>query len=360
MKFVDSVEVKGTRISNDGFLIAEAFAVRTGIQLYTGDEVGKPEMKVVRVYRPESEVKSADSLQTFSHAPITIDHPKDDVTASNWKDLAVGEVSTEATWDNNKIKLPLIIKDQRGIDAITSGKRELSAGYRCELVWGTGITDSGEQYDAKQTNIRINHLAIVQYGRAGAECRVGDADVWGSAPIDKEITMTMKTVVFGRDAMQVAADDAGKVEKYLDTLMATHQAALDAKDATIAARDNSIKELEAKVLSDADLDKRVVARAALLSDAAIVAPEVKFDGLSDADVRRAAVVALDKDYADKSAAYIDAMFDIRLKQAKEALKTSDAALTGFIENRQNPTNVADVDFGQAKREQAMLDAWKTA
>lgn len=106
MQFTDAVTVAGKpRRTADG-LVAEAKAVRTGIQLYSGDEVGKPDMTVVRVYRPPEEVFADASLQSFTHAPITNDHPKDMVTAENWKDLAIGEVSTAAKKDGVIPTLP--------------------------------------------------------------------------------------------------------------------------------------------------------------------------------------------------------------------------------------------------------------
>ena len=41
MQFADAVTAAGTRRTGDGTLVAEAKAVRTGIQLYLGDEVGR-------------------------------------------------------------------------------------------------------------------------------------------------------------------------------------------------------------------------------------------------------------------------------------------------------------------------------
>lgn len=215
MRFTDTATISGTHIRpQDGALVADAYAVRTGIQLYRGGEVGLLDRDVVRVWRPEDEVRSADSMITFSHAPITLDHPKEAVTAENWADLAKGEVSTEASWDGNRIKLPLIIKAKDAIEAVQSGIRDLSAGYTCTLDFADGVTPEGEAYDAIQRNIRINHLAIVPKGRAG-NTRIGDsAEIWGSAPItradDKEVKMTtdaLQTVVLGDKAVQVAAKD---------------------------------------------------------------------------------------------------------------------------------------------------------
>lgn len=71
----------------------------------------------------------------FSYAPVTIDHPDVPVTADNCKELSAGEVSTAVKQDE-WIVLPLILKDAKAIEAVETGKRELSAGYHCELRRG--------------------------------------------------------------------------------------------------------------------------------------------------------------------------------------------------------------------------------
>src|SRR6185369_15200906 len=55
-----------------------------------------------------------------------------------------------------------------------AGKRELSNGYQCDLVIEDGEVD-GVAYQAVQRKIRGNHVAVVDKGRAGATCRIGDA-----------------------------------------------------------------------------------------------------------------------------------------------------------------------------------------
>lgn len=338
MNFTDAVAVSGTRRTTEGYLIADAKAVRTGIQLYTGIEVGKPELPVVRVYRSEAEVRNADSLRSFSHAPVTVDHPSVAVTSENWKDLAVGEVSTAATWDGNRISLPLILKDAAAIAAVHAGKRELSAGYTCDLAFESGVTANGQPYDAVQKNIRANHVAIVERGRAGTECRIGDAEPhsWGAAPIsttDKEtVTMTeaLRTVVV--DGLSVQTTDQGaqaisKLQKDLESYAAKlidadnkHQTALATKDAELAKKDAEIDALKAKVVDGAALDKLVADRAGLIAVATKIAKDVKVDGLSDAAIRRAVVTAKlgDAALAGKPDAYIDARFDILAEDAQKA------------------------------------------
>lgn len=369
--FSDSATLSGTRKLQDGYLATEAFAVRTGIQLYSGAEVGLADRDVVRVYRPEDEVRAPESLATFSHAPVTMGHPER-VTADNWADLAKGEVSTEAKWEDGKIKLPLIIKDAAAIAAVEAGTRELSAGYVCRLEIKDGVTPGGEAYDAIQRDIRVNHLAIVPKGRAGSECRIGDgADTWGAAPItldskeDFSMSNQTMTVVLGDKAVTVAAADAPAIEafkaasaKALQDAKDAHQVALDTKDAELAKKDAQIDDLKGKVLSDADIDKRVAARTQLLGDAAKVAKDVKTDGLSDAAIRKAVVSAKLGDGAlkDKSDAYIEARFDA-LVEAADAAKPdqfADAMQSGVIHD--GGMSEADKAYQESLAE--MSDAWK--
>lgn len=94
-RFTDLATVRvEPRKTQDGYLVAQAFVARTGIQLYRGSEIGVINQDVVRVFRPEAEVKDAASVRTYTHAPITLGHPEVMVDADNWKDLAKGEVST--------------------------------------------------------------------------------------------------------------------------------------------------------------------------------------------------------------------------------------------------------------------------
>jgi hypothetical protein len=344
MQFTDAVTVEGKpRRTGDGYLVATAKSVRTGIQLYAGVEVGMADKAVVRVYRPPEEVFADASLQSFSHAPVTLDHPTYAVTADNWKDLAVGEVSTAAKKDGEWVHLPLILKDKDAIAAVEAGKRELSAGYVCELDWTPGVTADGQAYDAQQRNIKINHLALVDRARAGSQARIGDG-AWGASPMieDNQLglapittekdTMSdaLKTVVLGDKAVQVAVADVAAIEQFkLDTAQALakakadHDKAIAAKDADLAKKDAEIDGLKAKVVDGAALDKLVADRAELCATVAKIAPKVETKGLSDADIRKAAVVAVRgaDAVAGKSEAYVDAAFDIL---AADAVKTADS------------------------------------
>ncbi|MQW32898.1 DUF2213 domain-containing protein [Sinorhizobium meliloti] len=336
MQFVDAALIAGTRRTADGYLVADVRTARTGIQLYAGHEVGKPEMATVKVYRPEDQVFDKASLGSYAHKPVTNDHPDEAVTADNWKSLSVGQIGDEVARDGEFVRVPLIVMDGATISEIEGGKRELSAGYTCDLSWEPGTTPEGEKYDAIQKDIRINHVAIVQRGRAGSEARIGDgAGKWGVSPVNTQIAderipkMDLRKILV--DGLTVETTDQGaqaitKLQKDLESSAAkfadaekAHQTALAAKDAELAKKDAEIDALKGKILSDADLDKRVQARADLITKAHTIAKDVKTEGLSDPAIRKAVVVAKlgDAAVADKSEAYIDARFDMLVEDASK-------------------------------------------
>lgn len=53
--------------------------------------------------------------------------------------------------------------------------RQLCAGYTCELDWTPGTTVDGQAFDASQKNIKINHLAIVDWVRARGSAYIDGA-----------------------------------------------------------------------------------------------------------------------------------------------------------------------------------------
>lgn len=230
IKFNDRADISKTRITEDGFLVTRAKALRAGIQSYHTSELGLDGDKVVKVFRPESSVFDAASLQSLSHAPVTMGHPGEAVTADNWNELAVGEVSTDVMRDGEFAALPLILKDQKAIKAVQDGTAELSAGYIAPLM----CAEDGADYDYVMGSPKYNHLAIVDKARAGSEARIGDSEKpWGAAPLttqieDKELDLIK--VMVGDKAVQVAADDADNVIK----LIADHSAELLKKDEEIA------------------------------------------------------------------------------------------------------------------------------
>lgn len=338
LKFVDNVEIRDARLRDDGYLVVDARVARTGVQDYLGSEVGRADLAQVSVYRSEDEVFSDEAMASFAHRPVTDDHPTERVTADNWKQFAIGQTADEIARDKKFLRVPLMVADAAVIDKIQYGKRELSAGYSCELKFEPGVTEDGQKYDAIQTNIRANHVAIVDRGRAGKECRIGDSAThnWGAAPIttvDKDINMPqLRTVVVDGLTVETTDQGAQAIDKLLKTisdadnrlvaLSADHDKAVAALDEQIAKRDAQIDDLNSKVLDQDAIDRLVADRAALENTVSKIAKDINPKGMSDADLRRATVVAKFGDSAidGKSDAYVEARFDIL---AEDASKTTD-------------------------------------
>lgn len=373
MRIRDAVTIGDARISRAGYLEANARCVRTGVQEYLGSEVGKPEMGVVRVYRDEAEVFSKTSLQSFSKIPVTVDHPGAPVTADNWRAHARGTTGDEVLRDGEYLKIGIKITDAEAVQAVRDGKAELSAGYSTDLVWGSGVTPDGEPYDARQTNIVADHIAVVDRARAGSECRIGDsagAVAWGVAPINAKDEgkphMATKTVMV--DGIPVETTDAAAIviDKLLKDRDAAEKALADAdkehdevakkKDKELAEKDAEIEKLKKDKLDDAAIDARVATRAKLIGDAAKLAKDAKFDGMSDADVRRAAVIAVRGEDAIKgrSDAYVEAAFDIAVADAKP---NDDQPVDPF-RKAMGDKKVDPGDNGQDAYEARLSDAWK--
>ena len=197
---------KPVRLPN-GFVRAEGYLTRSGSFVYR-DAQGK----TVRELRPPEEVMHADSLASFGMMPVTNDHPPELLTADNAKQYAVGAVSEQVQPDGDKLRASLMITDAKTIEAVQAGKVELSCGYTADVVAEAG-TWNGQRYDARQTNIRGNHVAIVDVGRAGPECalRMDAAD--GAA---QEITMDPVMMEIGGSQYNVPADLAGELVKMLE------------------------------------------------------------------------------------------------------------------------------------------------
>jgi hypothetical protein len=168
------------RDTADGYLVANPRVARTGIQLYRGSEVGltgDDASKIIRVFRPESEVFKDTSMKTFAHKPITDDHPPEAVSASNWGRYGKGQLGDEVARDGQFIRVPMVVMDGSTISKVKGGKSELSVGYTCDIAWGAGTSPEGEEYDAMQKDIGVNHVAIVAAARGGKDLRIGEAKV---------------------------------------------------------------------------------------------------------------------------------------------------------------------------------------
>jgi len=216
------------------------------------------------------------------------------------------------------------------------------------LVWGDGIAPDGTAYQARQTNIVGNHIAIVAAGRAGPLARIGDTEPitvagWGASPIYDEKDVIMADAIQTRtvliDGLSVVTTDAGAqaLEK-LQGQITDAQTALAAKDGELEAKDEEIGTLKADVkkLTDAALTpekmtQMVADRVALETLVKAIAPTVDSTNVGDADLRKAAVASTygDEMVKDAGDAEISGMFKALAKDIKPVDAFADSVKGGL-------------------------------
>lgn len=369
----------GFQRTRDGYLVGVAKCARTGIQLYSGDQCGRPDLDVVRVYRAPEQVFDGKSLSSFAHKPVTLDHPDDMVNDKSWKEHAVGHIGDKIEFGEGFVRVPMVLMDAAAIKAVESGKRQLSMGYTCDLKWEPGETPDGEKYDAVQTDIRANHLAIVAKARGGSELRIGDTTSGKESAMPE---LKMADVELDGVTVQVADTSVGYLRKFISGLQeklenfskkmaeddekakAAAEAAKKDKegyDAAIAAKDAQLVELQAKLkdseLTPAKLDAAVKDRAELIGKAkALIGDALVADGRDSADIRKQVVLAK---MGDKAKEYTPEQFAIAFDTLAETNSDAKTFASGLKDAASAPKGpAAEREKSYASYDEQLTNKWR--
>lgn len=387
IQMFDTVTLHDRNVTGEGFIAGRVRFARTGVQAYRGREVGMPDVPLVRVYRPPEEVFHPDSMASFVLKPVTNGHPPEMVTPANWRKYAVGAVGEKIGRDGEHLDGFIVISDAKAIADVDAGRKELSAGYTATISLEGGTTAQGETYDAVQRGIRGNHIALVDAGRCGGSCRIGDVDFTDCGDCDPAScncnkgktehmttptpTVTLKTIVV--DGLPFPVNDAAEaIINKLQAQLADANAKLSAATveagkaaAEIAARDGKISALEQAVkdaaITPEKMDAAVTARAAIVDSARKLAPGLNPAGKTDAVIKREAVAVKMGDAAvkDKPDEYVAATFDTLV-----SLAGTDAA-GASADPLRNAAPVAVGDAAKALNDAraahlaSLTDSWKT-
>lgn len=306
--------------TSEGYIKGTAIVTRTGIFKYV-DNQGNIRLEL----RHPEDVLEEDSLESLKQIPITVEHPTVLVDSSNVKQLGVGLTGETVKIDGENIKTTVTITSIEGVEAINSGKEELSLGYTLDLEEEEGVYN-GQPYTHRQKNIRYNHLAIVERGRAGANARLNFDSFEYAMIVDENITHEEREnmVKINIDNVDVEVDEA--VKRAYDSLNARLDSATAEADTLKAKLDEKEEELKkAKEMnSDSAISEKAKARVELIAKAGKV---VNIDGLydlSDRDIKLSVIKSRydSLDLTDKSDDYVSARFDAIC----EALTNNDEAI----------------------------------
>ena len=186
IKIVDkhNIETKSKRTKNQaGYLVLpDCVIARAGILQYSdvtcedGETVA--DGAIIYVMRPNSALKNC--YKQFANLPLTLQHPDDDaVTPENAKGLTVGTLGSNPKYEERDgvgcVICDIVVYDEETQKQIESGNCvELSAGYETAFRKKRGVSDIGQTYEAEQFYLCPNHVALVERGRCGSECKVCD------------------------------------------------------------------------------------------------------------------------------------------------------------------------------------------
>lgn len=167
-------------LTPEGYLLClDVPVARTGEMLYAEGEIsgedgeailGGPD-KLIRVSRGQEDLFRPETIASFEGKPVTLGHPDEFVSPQNVKQYSVGSMSNvrRGTGIEDDLMLAdLLITDQQAIDAVQKdGIEEVSNGYEADY-------EQQQPGRAAQRNILGNHVALVERGRCGPRCAIGD------------------------------------------------------------------------------------------------------------------------------------------------------------------------------------------
>ena len=250
------IEIKGNPIS------------KAGVFQYHGSQLpaflGLEQDKMYNVYRPREELESKEAQDSFKLLPWTDDHP-DRLLGSTDEGLVPAEAKgvhgvtgEEIFVDGDFLKCNLKVFSQELADQINSGKKDLSIGYKADYILDRGVYN-GTAYDLVQTNLRGNHISLVDEGRSGREVSVLDNKGGGVVDMKEEKDIMAHDEDQAQDGLtlDMLASEMKAIKEALAKLMGVAEESADGDMGEKAeAKDEDEEEVEVEKLSDSDENEK--------------------------------------------------------------------------------------------------------
>ena len=227
-----------SKVDDNGYLRIDGVVAHVGILEYMDDDGS-----IIREFVPEETLFEPASLESLAGAPVTLQHPPEMVTPSNYKEYSQGSVNGMPKRDGDNLVASMLVIGNEALHAVEyDGVSELSPGYSVDLDETPGEWQ-GQKYDRVQRNRRYNHQAIVDAARGGSVCslRFDGANV----PNNEDKSMT-----------QIKLPGGGTVEVADAATAATINAAIAKQgkrlDSTTGQLKKLVKAIAPKLKLDAD------------------------------------------------------------------------------------------------------------
>lgn len=162
----------------------------------------------------------------------------------------------------------------------------------------------------------------------------------------------------GAQAIEKLIRERNEARDKITTDAAAHADVVKAKDRELATKDTEIQKLKDANTTPAQLDALVAERAALVADAASLAPGLDVKGKSPDEIRTAVVKQRCGDGAvqGKSADYIAARFDSLRDSKPNAADPVHGVIRNGVVRQQDADSIVEKSYSE--RDKRLNDAWR--
>lgn len=349
-----NIDLNAVQRTSEGFLVLNAAPARAGDYEYSAHEVWElfpladPHQTVIGRIETQ-DLKNA--LDTFKGAVITNDHPWPFVHFDNIQSLQVGHMGDAVSIKDDLVTQKAYITNGGMIAEIEAGKQELSIGFVADLSKVENKAQNEPDFYIR--NIKINHVAVVQEGRAGETARLTHSTktnggallfeqraIRNSKPLTNQKqeknmpSMLIHGVSYEVDqqvADAIAAERADHAEKLKNAKTQTDEALAEAskfedeRDTLQASNDELTNKSDAAAIANAVKDELAFAEKVQKVDA-----KYKHEvGADRTAIMREKLSHANNgiDYTDKSAAYVEAAFDLLVNAKQGGAGALDTSVT---------------------------------
>jgi hypothetical protein len=317
--------------TEEGYLKGRACVTTVGVYSYLVDG------KIQYHLRPRTEVMDWDSLSSLKLKPLTNGHPKTGITVDNFKKNAIGITGSDIYTDNDRVYIEILVTDADAIAEIKQGKRSLSCGYSRKLIDQEGV-HNGSRYDKVMANIRYDHVALVDRGRAGDDAvMVLDGIVFQHDEQDNINTSqetNMKKIIIGDSEIEVqdsvadhieknkiAMDEALSLVKTKEKELSTLQASFDSAQEQIGSLKGELEKTKLALdEAPAKHQEQMKARLALIGKAKAVGVDLVGDE-DEAEIKAKVIKKVSPNISldEKDQAYIEVRFDLAVETLSQSV-----------------------------------------
>lgn len=355
---------------NDWDTIPNNPITKVGVFPYSGKQIS-PELdpdRIYMVYRPEEELSDPECIASFRLIPWTDEHAMLGAAEKGLlpaeKKGVHGVVGEDVYFDptDGYLKANLKVFSENMAKLIENGKKELSIGYRCIYDIVSGVYN-GQSYDAIQREIRGNHLALVNEGRAGPDVAV--LDNFKFTLDNKGLNMSNDTEMkkTGDEELESkpperSMSDLGKMYDELragfDTFKASVDKFMSAKDLAQPVVEKEEKKVDKVLDTDEHKKNGDQEKPGVMDEAEFRKSIIAEISQRDSLAKRVAPFIGTFDHSDKTLAQV-AQYSVKKLGLSAIAGQELAVLDGYLAGRKTNVQVASMDARAP--ESSQIDAY---